>query len=468
MGWRMDNEQRQTRRVSVELPLKFRVQGNNPSDTTQFLQAVTTNVSLSGVGFVASINMPLHAHVVMALAMPGLEQDLQAEGLVVRIVADRPEIQGIEYGVRFTTVEPREALERYVRSVDIFPLLKLMAKHGASDLHLSVSTPPYLRVGRDLVPAGEKAFAPDAVEALIGGVMGMHHRRKLRRWRDVSFPYTLPGVGRWHVNVFYQRGFTEATFHAINQDPPTLDELGLPEVLRDVLLDSGGLVLVTGPMRSGKSTTLAALLGFINKETRRSIVSLEDPIQFALLNDRSIIRQREVGNDTRTYAEGIRTALLQDADVIAVGEVADPETTEMVLRASEAGRLVLASVPTADLVQTLERIVALRPVEERAAVLHILSTSLKAVVCQRLLPQLDGRGLVLAAEVVPVNESIRNAIRVDKLDQIMNLVRAVPGYQPLDSGLRSLVLRRLVDADVAASYCSDSDRFRKSLAEHRV
>jgi twitching motility protein PilT len=468
MGWRIDSEQRQNRRVSVELPLRFAVKSSVGAEALNFMHATTTNISAAGVGFVAAVNMPLHTRLAVRVELPGIAQELDAEGLVVRIVADRPEIQGIEYGVRFERVSSREHIEQYVRSVDICPLLKLMVKQGATDLHLTVNSPPFLRIGKTLVPAGERSFSPEIVEALVHGVMSVQHRRKLRRWRDVSFPYVVPGLGRWQANVFYQRGFVEATFHTIALDVPTVDQLGLPPIVREWVKEDSGLVLVAGPTKSGKSTTLGALAGLLNQETGRVITMLETPLSYSFDNRRSVVRQREVGSDVRSYADGIRAALLQDCDVVTVGEVTEPETAEMVLRAAETGRLVIAAVPATDSIDALLRLVSLRPVDERVGVLHVLASSLRGILSQRLLPQLDGRGLALATEVIAMNDTIRNAIRTDKVDQISHLMRAVPGAQPWDVSLRNLVHRRLVDIDVAANYSQDSDRLRKALTELRV
>lgn len=468
MGWSLNTELRQSRRVSAELGLKFFTMGPGGADPSKAVHATTTNISAAGVAFLAHLAMPIHMRLQLEISLPGAEDVLRAEGTIVRIVADHGEGAGLEYGVRFDRLEPRDLLERYVRSVDVLPLLKVMSKQKASDLHISVFSPPMLRVNRELVPAHERPLPPEAVEALIFGFLNVHQRRELHRRRGIAFPMTVPHVGRWHVNVLFQRGFVECTFHTINEEVPTLELLGLPESVKDLALsDEGGLILVCGPYGSGKSSTLAALVDVINRERRRTIVTLESPIEFVIENDHSIIRQREVGNDVLSHAEGLRQALLHDADVVMVSEVTRRETAQMVLHAAEKGLLVLAAMPAPNALAGIEHLVAMLPVDERSTALHSLSLALRGVIGQRLLRRSDGMGLALAAEVVAAGEGVRSAIRTDKLDQIASLMRSAPGSQPMDVSLRSLVLRRVVDLETAVHHTPDPDRLRKAVTEHR-
>jgi twitching motility protein PilT len=469
MGWNVNQEHRQSRRVSVELPVQFTILNASGTQVGESLTGITTNVSASGLAFfVTSISLPIHTRVRIEMNIPGLPDPLRAEGPIVRIMGDAPQQDGFEYGVRLDKAEPADALERFVRSIDILPLLKLMVKQGATDLHLSVMAPPLLRVNRNLVAASDKPLSAETVDTLVQGVMSPQQRRELFRRRDVSFPLTVPEVGRWQVNVFFQRGYIEATFHTINKDVPTLEQLGLPETVRDFALMTDGLVLVTGPLASGKSTTLAALVGTINRETRRAVMTIEDPVEFAFENQRSVVKQREVGRDTRSFADGLRHALTQDSDVIVATHVRDAESAELIIRAAETGRLVITTLPSLDAMQAIERLVAFLPAAQRQDGLHAVASSLRGVVSQRLLPQADGRGLALASEVVTVNDGIRNAVRTDKVEQIPNLMRSAPGAQPLDVSLRALVLRRVVDLEVAAMYAADPDRLRKAAAELRA
>ncbi len=468
MGWSLSTELRQSRRVSAELGLKFCTMGPGGADPAKPVHATTTNISTAGVAFLAHLAMPIGMRLQLEISVPGLEDALRAEGTIVRIVADHGEGSGIEYGVRFDKLEPRDALERYVRSVDILPLLRVMSKQKASDLHISVFSPPMLRIHRDLVPAHDKPLLPEAVEALIHGFLNVHQRRELHRRRGIAFPLTIPQVGRWHVNVMFQRGYVECSFHTINEEVPTVEQLGLPDSVKELALsEEGGLILVCGPYGSGKSSTLAALVDVINREQRRAILTLESPIEFVHENDQSFIRQREVGNDVLSHAEGIRQALLHDADVVMVSEITRRETAQMVLHAAEKGLRVLAAMSAPNALLGIEHLVAMLPTDERATALHSLSLSLRGVIGQRLLRRLDSAGLVLAAEVVTASEGVRNAIRTDKLDQIPSLMRSAPGSQPMDVCLRSLVLRRIVDLDTAVHHTPDPDRLRKAVTEHR-
>lgn len=469
MGWTVDTEQRQSRRVCVELPIRFTVLGGTLHEADRYLHACTCNVSAWGASFVTALAMPINCTVRMMMSIPGFDEEVQAEGTVVRIFADRPEHDGIEYGVQFTRVNPQEVLDRFVRSIDLLPLLKLMVKQDATDLHLSVNAPPLVRIDGRLLPASEKMLSSEAVESLVSGLLSPAQRAELRARRETHFPYTVPGVGRWRVGVFYQRGFIEAAIHTISQEIPSLDQLGLPETLRDLVRgEGGGLVLVTGSDSSGKQGTLAALLEAVNQERTATILTLENPVQYVFSNRRSVVRQREVGSDAPSFAEGLRSALLQDADVIALSEIPDPETAESLLRAAESGRLILATMPTTDAVQTIERLVAWLPAAQRTAALYILSIHLRGIVSQCRLPRADGHGTALAIEIMVPHEGIRAAIRTDKLDQVASLMRSAPGAHPLDASLRALVLRRMVDLEVAAGYSSDPDRLRKAVLDSRV
>jgi twitching motility protein PilT len=290
-------------------------------------------------------------------------------------------------------------------------LLKIAVQAGASDLHLKVGTYPMIRVRGTLVPATEeKRLEHEDLVAMAAAVLPTGHREKFRDNHEVDVAYSVAGLGRFRCNAFQQRGTIGLIFRVIPMRVSTVDDLMLPKVLKKIATEERGLVIVTGTTGSGKSTTLAAMIDEINASRTTHIMTIEDPIEYLHRDNRSIINQREIGVDTRSFADALRSALRQDPDVILVGEMRDHETIETALLAAETGHLVFSTLHTLDATETINRIIAVFPPHQQKQVRIQLSSVLRAVVSQRLMPRVDGKGRVPAVEVLISTAFIRDCI----------------------------------------------------------
>ena len=462
MGFR-DTELRQNRRVCSEMPMEFIIV-DGIGELAGTHNTRTTNISVPGVAFVSQLNIPIAARLRLTLTMPAGHEPLSCSATVVRIVRELPDGTGYEYGVQFDpeTVPDPAQVQKLVRSIDVVPLLERMLKEEATDLHISAGSPPVYRIRRRLT-LERNALSAQLVEALVFGVLGPERREALERDREVYFPFSMPGLGRWRVAAFYQRGNIEATFHTVQTKAPTLMELGLPGIVEKIALAGAGLVAVTGAPGCGKSTTIAAMIQAINQEQDRIIVTLEDPIQCIHQNQRCLIRQREVGTDVHSVREGMENVLRQDPDVIVVDNISDTDVMDLAFHAAENGRLVIATFPTPDGISTIRRILAMYGEKRQHTARHALANTLKAIVSQRLLPSVDASEMVLVPEILMLNDSIRQAIRTNNLDQIQNLIASTPDSVFVDAALRRLLSEGKLNLERASLIARDPDALKRSL-----
>ncbi|MEW6447056.1 MAG: type IV pilus twitching motility protein PilT [Bacillota bacterium] len=329
-------------------------------------------------------------------------------------------------------------------ALDIRTILTLAVELKASDVHLTVGVPPFFRVNGELLPlgktgkgtitayqpgtdfAGEEVAEPlsgDDVERLIQELMDKKSLGRFLVDGECDFAFSLPGAGRFRVNCFRQRGSPAAAIRLINTAIPSLRELGLPPVVKKLARLLDGLILVTGPTGSGKSTTLAAMIDFINNERSCHIITLEDPIEYLHRHKRSIVNQREIGNDSKTFASALRAALREDPDVIFVGEMRDLETTRIALNAADTGQLVLATMHTPNATLTVNRIIDMFPPHQQGQIRVQLAGVLQGVIAQQLIPRADGKGRALAVEVLVANPAVRNLIREGKTHQMPSVLQ---------------------------------------------
>ena len=350
------------------------------------------------------------------------------------------------------------------KKADLTDILRIGTAHGASDIHLRVGIPPMLRIQGQFVPLRDfPRLTPDHTAQFAGSLMSKSQKERFARTMELDMAYGVRGLGRFRVSIFRQRMTLGLVFRTISSKVLSFAELGLPEVLKKVALESRGMILVTGTTGSGKSTTLAALIDFINNNRSAHILTIEDPIEFMHRDKRSIITQREVGADTLGYNEALRSALRQDPDVILVGEMRDLETVEIALAAAETGHLVLSTLHTLNAVETITRIVSLYPPHSQQGVRLELGGILRAIVSQRLVPRSDGKGRVPAVELLintgQVREYVEDASRLKELGDIIARGAATYGMQTFDQSLYKHYKAGAVSYDDALKYASNPDDF---------
>jgi twitching motility protein PilT len=344
-------------------------------------------------------------------------------------------------------------------------LLKIAAQSGASDLHLKVGSYPMMRVSGTLtVCSEEKRLDKGDTESMADAIFNDDQRERFRRSQEVDLAYSIPGVGRFRCNVFQQRGTVGLVLRVIPTRIKTIDELGLPPVLKRIAQEERGLVLVTGTTGSGKSTTLAAMMDHINSTRSAHIMTVEDPIEYLHRDHHSIVNQREVNVDTQSFSHALRSALRQDPDVILVGEMRDHETVETALLAAETGHLVFSTLHTLDATETINRIIAVFPPHQQRQVRIQLASVLKAAIAQRLLPRADGLGRVPAVEVMIATGFIRDCI-IDK-DRSAQIHGAIAsgtsqyGMQTFDQSIFNLYQQGFVTVEEALRWASNVDEFK--------
>src|SRR5512134_238294 len=349
--------------------------------------------------------------------------------------------------------------------MQINELLKIAVTSGASDLHLKVGSYPMMRINGTLVVASEeKRLDRTDTEGMASVLFSQDHLEKFRKHQEVDLAYSIPGLGRFRCNVFQQRGTVGMVLRVIPTRIRTIDELGLPPVLKWIAEEQRGLVLVTGTTGSGKSTTLAAMIDHINSTRAAHIMTVEDPIEYLHRDHHSIVNQREVAVDTQSFAQALRSALRQDPDVILVGEMRDYETVETALLAAETGHLVFSTLHTLDATETINRIIAVFQPHQQRQVRIQLATVLRAAVSQRLMPRADGRGRVPAVEVMIGTAFIRDAIvDKDKTGMIHGAIAAGTsqyGMQTFDQSIFGLYQQGFVTLEEALRWASNVDEFK--------
>jgi twitching motility protein PilT len=348
--------------------------------------------------------------------------------------------------------------------LELNEILKIALKGGASDIHLKSGLPPIFRVDGALVPLkNAERLLPDYLEKVASGIMNPVQKERFESNRECDLAYGIAGLGRFRVNVFQQRGTVGIVFRVIPFGVKTIDQLVLPKVVESIANEQRGLILVTGTTGSGKSTSLAAMIEHINSTRTCHIMTIEDPIEFLIRDRRSIVNQREIGVDTQTFAAALRAALRQDPDVILVGEMRDFETIETALTAAETGHLVLSTLHTLDATETINRIISVFPPYQQKQVRIQLSSILKAVISQRLVPRADGKGRVPALEVMIATARVRECIgdkdRTKELHDCIAKGFTTYGMQTFDQSLMQLVKQGLVTYEEALKHVSNADDF---------
>lgn len=348
-------------------------------------------------------------------------------------------------------------------------LLKELVRRNGSDLHISNALPPVMRIDGQLVRAESNPLNPDEVEALLFPMLSNEQRRHLEQDWELDFSYGIDDIGRFRVNIYKDKGYYAAAFRTISSTAPKLEDLGLPEIVKKIAEKPRGLVLVTGPTGSGKSTTLAAMIDYINRTRAEHILTIEDPVEFVHTSKKSIIHQRELGADTRSFANALRSALREDPDIILVGEMRDHETIALALTAAETGHLVFGTLHTSSASQTIDRIIDVFPEGQQQQIRVQLANSLVAVFSQTLLQKLqpDGtkKGRVMAQEIMVVTPAIANLIREAKAAQIYSTIQTSQGVgmETLEMALAKLFKAKLITLEDALAKSSRPDELKRQL-----
>lgn len=352
----------------------------------------------------------------------------------------------------------------------ILDLLRQAVEHKASDLHITTGIPPCMRIyGKLTSVPGAPALSQQDAEALICELMDDEVRAKFLQDGEVDFSYGVSGLARFRVNAFRQRGSACASIRVVPFEVMPLDELGVPPVVKELLNRPRGLILVGGPTGCGKSTTLASMVDYINSNRRCHLITIEEPIEYLHRHKMSIVNQREIGIDSRSFSSALAAALRGDPDVIMVGELPDTDTIELAISAAEMGALVLASFRAPSIIYGLERLIEVFPVERREQVRVQLATNILAAISQNLVPRKDGQGWALACEIMVTTPAIRGLLREGKLHQIRSTMETGGrfGMQTMDRALYDLVFSGAISPDDALLYAHDPDELRGRLRERR-
>lgn len=344
-------------------------------------------------------------------------------------------------------------------------ILKLAVERNASDIHFTVGIPPTARIDGALVSLGGSILKPAETKEYANALMDDNYRSQLQKKGEVDLAYSVPDLGRFRINIFHQRGSVAIAVRVLNFEIPSTEKLGIPESVVDVVKKQRGLVLVTGPTGSGKSTTLASLINVLNENYPYHIITLEDPIEYLHRHKKSIVNQREMGSDTDNYASGLRAALREDPDVILVGEMRDLETISIAVTAAETGHMVFSTLHTIGAASTIDRIIDVFPPYQQQQIRTQLAEVLVCVVSQQLITRKTGKGRCAAIEVMHINPAIRNLIRESKTFQIPSVMQTnkKAGMQTMDDAICELYTRNLISDAEALRYAQDINYIGKRL-----
>ena len=345
-------------------------------------------------------------------------------------------------------------------------LLNYSLDSGASDLHLSVGSVPMVRINGTMKPLNVDVLKQSEMEKMLPQVMNEDQQKLFKENKEIDFSKTLEGKGRFRVNFFNQINGLAGVFRTIPDKIMSCEELGIPPFMQDLAMMDRGLILLTGPTGSGKSTTLAAMVDHINREKACHIITIEDPVEYYHHTKESLINQRELGASTHSFANALRAALREDPDVILVGEMRDLETISLLaLTAAETGHLVLSTLHTSSAVKAIDRIIDIYPTGQKDQIRSMLSESLEAVIAQKLLPTKDGKGRIPACEVMVSTTAIRNLIREDRIFQIASVIQSggVEGMQNLDQDLQRLVTQGKIERKVAMDIADNPKLFKQNV-----
>ncbi len=451
-----DNDRRIYSRLAIELNFKYNILGSNNELSSITHDGITKDISAGGMRFETEDQISIDTQLKILLRVPGVETgEFDILGKVVRI--DKLIDTAVySIGVIFEKItdEQRNQMVEHLERMNIIKLLEEINKENISDLHLTVNSPPMIRSSGIIKPHGTGSLTAEQIKQMVYSILTEKQKEDFENNKDLDFAFSPSPDLRYRVNIYKQRGATEIVLRNIMPGTKGIEELGLPELVVELVQLKNGIVVIGGTTGSGKSTTIATMIDIINKTRGGVILSLERPIEHLHSNIKAIVKQREVGVDVPTFASGLRAALRQDADVIIVGEILDADSMEAALEAAETGHLVITSLHATDTVQVFDRIVSLFPIEARNYFYTRLSHSLKAVIIQVLLPDVSGTGRVLATEVCTVNNAVKRMINAGDFTQLGSVIQTGSQYKmhTMQDSLNMLFEKGLISAEIFEAF----------------
>lgn len=449
----LKEERRSDPRLAVRVEFKYTVLGSAETANVIYT-AVTKNISASGLLFENVFQIPIDTQLKVILNMPGVPP--KTIGIETKVIRIEKSALGFNIGILFVNISEtqREDIRKRIERMDVIKLLERVNKKEISDVHLTVNSPAMIRYYGNLKPLDNEPLSGEEIKQIVYSMLSEEQKNNFNLNKDLDFAYSpLPEL-RFRVNIYQQRGMTEVVFRNVSANIQNREELGLSDVIDDLCQFKNGIIFISGPTGSGKSTTIATMIDIINRQMGGVILSLEKPIEYLHSNIKAIVKQREVGIDVPTFAIGLKAALRQDPDVIVVGEVLDCDTIETALQAAETGHLVITSIHATDTVQVLERIMSFFPAQQHDFVCARLSHSLRAILNQRLLPHNSGIGRVLACEVCVMNTALKRIIANKNFTQLPSIIQTGSKLkmQLLQDSVVNLFEKGLISAETYELY----------------
>ncbi|MFH2000504.1 MAG: PilT/PilU family type 4a pilus ATPase, partial [Planctomycetota bacterium] len=431
----------------------------------------TVDISLGSLLFEETELIPIGTKVEVEVEFPAFEARITASGWINKIKAKKRG-GAYHYCVLFEEISKTHSaiINEYIEVIDVNRILDLAVEKNSSDVHVMAGHPPVFRDKGELVALDQPALSPSDLKFMILSMMTDKQRRLFETQHELNFSYIIPGGHRFRVNVHLDRGNVEASIRTIPSEIKPLPELGLPDEVAGFADRKKGLVLITGPMGSGKTTTITSLVDAVNQNRKCMIVGIEDPIEYVHNSKMSFVKQREVGVDTLSFTEGLKNALRQDPNVIFISELKDRETIALAMMAAETGLLVLATMNTSGIVDCVEKLVDLFPSDQHEQARARLASCIEGVSSQFLLPRKDGNGRVVACEVMSMTSTLRKLIREGKMGRNSQFIEAgfTTGIRDLDDSLKALVEQGLIDHEVAKSYARKPESFKLAAATGKI
>jgi len=453
-------DRRSEKRIRSQVSIKYRMRGDTKSEAKV---STTTDISAGGINFESAELIAMGSQLDIELVIPLIEKPLATTGRVVRIEEITKGNYLIGVGLEWSKDDDYHTLAKYAQHINLDELLAMAVKRKASDVHLVANQPPIFRIDGVLTPLDIPPLSGKDTSQMIYSIMNDVQRKIFDDTMELDSSYAIPGGTRFRVNVHIDKGNIEAALRLIPYFVKGAVELGLPKVVIDLAMKPKGLIILTGPAGTGKSTTLAAIVDIINKERKSVVISIEDPIEYVHQSQKSIIKQREVGADTLSFASALKHILRQDPNVILVGEVRDLESISMAITAAETGHLVLTTLHTPDASGAVSRIVDVYPPMQQNQARAQIAECLEAVIAQILLPRKDGQGRIVATEVLIATQAARHIIRQGATEQLYSLIQTGSKYgmRTMDDSLLDLLKKGLITKDVALVHAKDKMRINE-------